>query len=98
METGGTMSMRGFYKRKKLIFKRPANFKLRFSLFNAEGDDIITLIPSVNWKKQSYDFILQLNEEFEKECNALLILHTLHCANCSLSMMHGGNVPALISI
>lgn len=98
VETGGTMSIRGFYKRRKYTFKRSANFKLRFSLFNTEGEDILTIIPKVNWQKQSYDFVLQLNEEFEKECNAFLILQALHCVNCSLSMMHGGNVPALISV
>ncbi len=98
VETGGNMSIRGFYKRRKYTFKLSANFKLHFSLFNAEGEDLLTLIPSVNWQKQSYDFVLQFKEEIEKECNAFLILQTLHCANYHLSMMHGGNVPALINI
>jgi hypothetical protein len=98
VEAGGTMSIRKFYKRKKYTFKKSANWKLRFSLFNADGDELLTLVPTVNWKKESHDFNLQLNEEFEKECDAFLILQALHCANCSLSMMEGGSVPALISV
>jgi hypothetical protein len=97
-EAGGTMSVRKFYKRKKYSFKKSANWKLRFSLFNADGDELLTLVPAVNWEKESHDFNLQLNEDFEKECDAFLILQALHCANCSLSMMQGGSVPALISV
>ncbi len=98
VEAGGTMSIRKFYKRKKYTFKKSANWKLRFSLFNADGDELLTIVPTVNWKKESHDFNLQLNEDFEKECDAFLILQALHCANCSLSMMEGGSVPALISV
>jgi hypothetical protein len=98
VEAGGTMSIRKFYKRKKYIFKKSTNWKLRFSLFNAFGDELLTLIPTLNWEKESHDFILQLNDEFEKECDSFLILQAIHCANCSLSMMTGGKVPALISI
>lgn len=97
VEAGGTMSIRKFYKRKKYTFKKSANWKLRFSLFNADGDELLTIVPTVNWKKESHDFNLQLNEDFENECDAFLILQALHCANCSLSMMQGGSVPALIS-
>lgn len=98
VEAGGTMSIRKFYKRKKYTFKKSTNWKLRFSLFNADGDELLTIVPIVNWKKESHDFNLQLNEDFEKECDAFLILQAIHCANCSLSMMQGGSVPALISI
>jgi hypothetical protein len=97
VEAGGTMSIRKFYKRKKYTFKKSANWKLRFSLFNADGDELLTIIPTVNWQKESHDFNLQLNEDFEKECDAFLILQAVHCANCSLSMMQGGGVPALIN-
>lgn len=98
VEAGGTMSIRKDYMHKKYSFKKSTNWKLRFSLFNGNGDELLTLIPTVNWKKESHDYNLQLNEEFEFECDAFLILQALHCANCSLSMMHGGLVPALISI
>ncbi len=98
VEARSTMSIRKFYKRKKYTFKKSENWKMRFSLFNADGDDLLTLVPTVNWKKESHDFNLQLNEDFEKECDAFLILQALHCANCSLSMMEGGSVPALISV
>lgn len=98
VEAGGIMSIRKFYKRKKYTFKKSENWKLRFSLFNADGDELLTLVPTVNWQKQSHDFNLQLNDDFEKECDAFLILQALHCANCSLSMMQGGSVPALVSV
>lgn len=98
VEPGGTMSIRKFYKRRKYSFKKSTNWKLRFSLFNVDGDELLTMVPTVNWKKESHDFNLQLNEDFEKECDSFLILQALHCANCSLSMMQGGSVPALISV
>jgi hypothetical protein len=97
-ETGGIMSITKFYRRKKYWFKKSQNLKLRFSLFNKDNDELLTLVPSINWQKQSHDFVLQLNEEFEKECDPFLILQAIHCANCSLSMMTGGGVPALISV
>jgi hypothetical protein len=96
--TGGMMTLRQINKRKKYIFKKSTNWKLRFSLFNASDDEMLSLIPTVNWQKESHDYVLQLNEEFEKECNSFLILQAVHCANCSLSMMNGDKVPALISI
>jgi hypothetical protein len=98
VETGGVMSLRLPGKKKKYFFKKTSGWKLRFSLINKEGEDLLTIIPKVNWPKESHDFILQLNEEFESECDAFLILQAVHCANCSLSMMTGGKVPALISI
>ncbi|MFN8251036.1 MAG: hypothetical protein U0V75_04075 [Ferruginibacter sp.] len=98
VEAGGMMSIRKLYKRKKYFFKKSANWKLRFSLGNSANDELMALIPSVNWKKQAHEYKLQLNDEFEKECDALLILQAVHCANCSLSMMMDGRVPALVNI
>jgi hypothetical protein len=97
-ETGGSMSITKFYRRKKYYFKKSQNLKLRFSLFNMDNEELLTIVPLVNWQKQSHDFVLQINEDFEKECDGLLILQALHCALCCLSMMTGGKVPALISI
>jgi hypothetical protein len=98
VEAGGVISVRLPVAKRKYFFKRSAGLRLRFSLANRNGDDLLTLIPNVNWQKESHDYILQLNEEFDKECDSFLILQAVHCANCSLSMMTGGKVPALISI
>jgi hypothetical protein len=98
VETGGIISIRLLHRKKKYLFKKSAGWRLRFSLVNKEGEDLLTLIPLVNWQKASHDFILQLNEEYENECDSFLILQAVHCANCSLSMMTGGEVPALVSI
>lgn len=97
-ETGGSMSITKFYRRKKYYFRKSQNLKLRFSLFNKDNEELLTIVPSVNWQKQSHDFVLQINEDFEKECDGLLILQALHCSLCCLSMMTGGGVPALVSI
>lgn len=97
-ETGGSMSITKFYRRKKYYFKKSQNLKLRFSLFNNDHEELLTIVPSVNWQKKSHDFVLQINEDYEKECDGLLILQALHCALCCLSMMTGGGVPALVSI
>jgi len=97
-ETGGVLSLRKCNKKRKYTFKKSTNWKSRFSLLNSAGEELLALIPAVNWKKESHDYILQLNEEFENECDSFLILQAVHCANCSLSMMTGGEVPALISV
>lgn len=98
VETGGIISVSLPGKKKKYSFKKSTGWKLRFSLVNKDGEDLLTIIPHVNWQKESHDYILQLNEEYEKECDSFLILHAVHCANCSLSMMTGGKVPALVSV
>jgi hypothetical protein len=98
VETGGVISVRLLQKKKKYHFKKSAGWKLRFSLMNKDGEELLTLVPIVNWEKESHDFILQLNDEFENECDSFLILQAVHCANCSLSMMTGGEVPALINV
>jgi hypothetical protein len=98
VESGGIISVRVSEKKRKYFFKKSTGWKLRFFLSNKDGEDLLTIIPHVNWPKESHDFNLQLNEDFEKECDAFLILQALHCANCSLSMMTGGRVPALVSV
>jgi hypothetical protein len=98
VETGGVISIGLPGKKRKYFFKKSTGWKLRFYLTNKEGEDLLTLIPNINWQKESHDFNLQLNEEYEKECDSFLILHAVHCANCSLSMMTGGKVPALVSL
>lgn len=98
VEPAARISIRIVCRKKKYIFKKSANWKLRFSLLNKEEEELLTLLPAVNWAKESHDYILQLNEEFEADCDSFLILQALHCANLSMSMMTGGKVPALISI
>jgi hypothetical protein len=97
-ETGGGMSITKFYRRRKYYFRKSQNLKLRFTLFNKDNEELLTIVPSVNWQKQSHNFVLQINDEFGKECDGLLILQALHCAICCLSMMTGGEVPALVSV
>lgn len=97
-EAGGGMSLTKFYRRKKYYLRKSQNFRLRLSLLNKGNEELLTIIPTVNWQKQSHDFVLQINDDFEKECDKLLILQALHCANCSLSMMTGGQVPPLAGL
>lgn len=97
-ESGGILSVRKSNRKQKYTFKKSTNWKSRFSLLNSSGEELLALMPAVNWKKESHDYILQLNEEFENECDSFLILQAVHCANCSLSMMTGGEVTALISL
>lgn len=98
VEPGAHISIRVECRKKKYLFTKSAGWKLRFSLQNREADELLTLLPSVNWAKESHDYALQPNEEFEAECDSFLILQAVHCANLSMSMMTGDRVPALISI
>lgn len=95
---GAVITIRIECRGKKYFFKKWNNWKLRFSVLTKEGEELLSLLPVVNWQKEAHDFTLQLNEEFDKECDSFLILHAVHCANLCMSMMTGGKVPALISI
>lgn len=97
VESGGKIKLHRPEKGKTYLFKKSTGWKIRFSLMNKK-EEVLTLIPKVNWAKEAHDYILQLNEEFEEECDSFLILQAVHCANCSLGMMTGGTVPALVSI
>ena len=98
IEPGARFLIQLVNRRKKYRFTRSSNWRLRFSLYHQNGEEILALLPRVNWQKESHDFILQMNEEYERECDSFLILQALHCANLCLSMMNGGKVPALINI
>ncbi|MBK6826611.1 MAG: hypothetical protein IPG86_07010 [Chitinophagaceae bacterium] len=98
VEPGARLLIQLINRRKKYRFIRSSNWRLRFSLYHMNGEEMLALLPRVNWQKESHDFILQLNEEYEKECDSFLILQALHCANLCLSMMNGGKVPVLINI
>lgn len=97
-ETGGQLTITRYYRRQKFFFKKSQNHRLRFSLADRHGGELLTILPSVNWEKKAYNYVLQLNEEYEKICDSFLILQAVHCANVSLSMMTGGPVPALINV
>jgi hypothetical protein len=97
-QPAGVMTITTFYHRKKYRIRRSQNHKLRFSLFNHNEDELLSILPVLSWQKTPPAFTLQVNEEFEKECDAFLILQVLHCTLCSLSMMLGGSLPALVSV
>ncbi len=74
-------------------FKKPLNWKLRFVLLNAEKEEVLGLLPQINWSKKCYDFVLQLNDELISESDSFIILQALHCAICSMAMINGTLVP-----
>jgi hypothetical protein len=98
ISTGGIIRLSFPLLKKKYRFKKSGGWKLRFVLLNKMGEEILALLPTINWQNQSHDFTLQVNDDFKDECSAFLILHTVHCANCSLGMMNGDEVPALINV
>lgn len=95
---GAVMELSFPSRRKAYRFRRSGAWRLRFVLLNKQGEEILGILPTINWKKMIHDFTLQINEEFREECSSLLILHSVHCANCWMSMMNGGPVPALVSV
>ena len=97
VSTGSTITIKLNGKKSKYRFKRTGGWKARFILLNKDGEELMALLPQINWQKKTHDFVLQLNDEFEQECTPVLILHTLHCACCSLNMLNGA-VPVLINV
>ena len=98
IKPGNLISIVLEYRKKRYRFSRSTSWKLRFILLNRDGEEILSILPSINWEKESHNYILQVNEEYEEECDPFLILQAVHCANLSMSMLNGGKVPALISI
>ncbi len=95
---GAVMELSFPFRRKIYRFKRSGAWRLRFVLLNKHGEEILGILPKINWKKMIHDFTLQINDDFREECSSLLILQAVHCANCWMSMMNGGPVPALVSV
>lgn len=98
ISTGGIISIVLPVKKLKYKFRRTGALKARFILLNKEGEEMLALLPAINWQKKTHEFVLQINDELAHECSPVLILHAIHCANCYLSMINGGTVPALINI
>lgn len=97
VSTGSTIAIKFSGRKSKYRFKRTGGWKARFILLNKDGEELIALLPQINWQKKTYEFTLQVNDEYKEECTPVLILHTLHSACCSLNMLNGA-VPALINV
>jgi hypothetical protein len=91
---GGTMTL--VINNKQYIFRKPFSWKLRLIMLNAEKEELLAILPTANWKIHSYNYGLQLNDEFIKETDSFLILQALHCAVCSMAMMHGFIPPIVV--
>jgi hypothetical protein len=71
------------------LFKRMGFWKTRFALINEQEEEILALLPKVNWQTCAYDFSVQLNDEFKPQLTPLISVICLHCAHYSLKMMNG---------
>jgi hypothetical protein len=91
---GGSMTLA--INNKQYIFRKPFSWKLRLIMLNAEKEELLAFLPVANWKIHSYNYGLQLNDEFIKETDSFLILQALHCAVCSMAMMNGFIPPIVV--
>lgn len=94
VKVGGTIMLT--INDQQYTFKKPFSWKLRFTLLTIDKEEILALLPSANWKIQSYNFILQINDELIRETDSFLILQALHCAVCSMAMMNGFIPPIVV--
>lgn len=79
-------------------FIKPVSWKPRFVLLNNHKSEMVALMPSINWLKESCDFAMQINETELDEKDVFIILQALHCAVCSMAMLNGLMVPAVGTI
>jgi hypothetical protein len=87
VKIGGTMVLS--INNKQYLFRKPFSWKLRLLMLDEEKEEMLAFLPTANWNIHSYNYGLQLNDEFIKETNSFLILQALHCAVCSMAMMNG---------
>jgi hypothetical protein len=95
VKIGGTMTL--LINNKQYNFKKPFSWKLRLIMLDAEKEEVLAFLPTANWKIHSYNYGLQLNDEFIKETDSFIILQALHCAVCSMAMMNGFISGAIFS-
>jgi hypothetical protein len=95
VKIGGTMAL--IINNHQYIFKKPFSWKLRLKMLNAENEEVLAFLPTANWKIHSYNYGLQLNDEFVKETDSFIILQSLHCAVCSMAMMSGFMTASVIN-
>mgnify|MGYP003437598618 CR=1 FL=1 len=98
LRPGGIIYLHYHPHRRRYIFRKSGKYGGRFDLLNRSKEEIITLLPNINWLQRGHEYSLQINEEHRNECTTLLILHTVHCANCLLGIINGSEVPALVDI
>lgn len=94
---GGLIVLNYTLTKKKYKLRNAGIFKNRFILCNSKHDEMLSLLPVINWDRKGHDYSVQINEEYHEECSPSLILHAAHCTNSYLGMLNG-TVPALISI
>lgn len=94
VKIGGTMTL--IINKKQYIFRKPFSWKLRLVMLNDDEEELLAFLPAANWKIHSYNYGLQLNDEFSKETDSFLILQALHCAVCSMAMMNGFIPPIVV--
>jgi hypothetical protein len=97
VSTGSIITLKQTGIKQSFRFKRTGGWKMRFVLLNKDSDELMAILPKINWIKKGHDYKIQLNEDYSHQCSSLFILHALHCANCSLQMLNG-NIPALLNI
>ncbi len=95
VKIGGTITL--VINNKQYVFKKPFTWKLRLKMLNAYNEEILAFLPTTNWKIHSYNYGLQLNDEFVKETDSFIILQALHCAVCSMAMMSGFMMASVIN-
>ena len=94
VKIGGTMMLS--INNKQYLFRKPFSWKLRLLMLDDEKEEMLAFLPTANWKIHSYNYGLQLNDEFRKETGSFLILQALHCAVCSMAMMNGFIPPIVV--
>lgn len=93
VEVSGKISLQA--NSKTYSFIKPVSWKPRFVLLNNQKEELVALIPSINWSKESFDFALQVNETELDETGVFIILQALHCAVCSMGMLNGLVAPSV---
>ncbi len=98
LRPGGVIWLQYHLHRKRYTIRKNGKYSGRFDLLNRNKEELITLVPSINWVHRGHEYLIQLNEEYKNECSSLLILHAVHCTNCLLGIINGSAVPALVDV
>jgi hypothetical protein len=71
------------------LVKSVGLWQTHFTLQDRFSNDIIALMPHLNWKSGNYTYTVEVNPDFQNQVDETLILITTYCANYAMLMTHG---------
>ena len=78
------------------LFKSVGFWNESYIIEDRNKNCLVTLIPDFNWGKFNYDYEVEINPDFAKETNEMMILLAVYCANYIRRKKRKGGAAATV--